>query len=184
MREYLPELDVPLDGWIPNSMTRKEIRKVAEWHKRDDLSKFLSKFEWHYFMTITAKHELTQASARRVIDHFVQILERRGNGSHRGEPGLIFWVCEPHKHSSSGYHLHLIFQNSADLAQLGRKTRWRFILDSSRRAVGGKPWRNQKGELGLWHRVQLLDFKGWTAADYCAKYVTKNLVDWGFDRFN
>lgn len=163
-----------------------DTRVTELWHNREPLSKWLSTREWDYFCTITAKHELTEKSARRVMEAMKARMESAGNGSPKFKQGKghVFWVAEPHKHSASGYHLHLIMKVPERISRIGRRTRWQFILDSARRAVGGEPWLNQKGQSGLWHRVEVQDFKGWTCVDYCTKYVTKNINDWDFLELN
>ena len=158
----------------------KQLKAVQAWSKRTELSKYLAGIEWDYFVTITAKHELTERSARRVMDRYVERVQSAGDGSMRykgtDRDGVTFWVAEPHQRT--GYHLHALVKLPRRFAKVGRKTKWWFMLNSARRAVGGKPWLNKKGELGLWHRVEVQTYKGYTASEYVAKYVTKTLVDW------
>ena len=161
-----------------NTTTNTKI--VQAWSSRTDLSKWLNGIEWNYFVTITARHELTERSARRVMTAYVERMQNAGDGSmrYKGEDadGLCFWVAEPHQRT--GYHLHCLVKLPRRFSKLGKKVKWWFMLNSARRAVGGKKWTNKKGELGLWHRVEVQTHKGYTATDYVAKYVTKNLVDW------
>lgn len=159
-------------------------RAVAQWHKRDELSKWLSRFPWDYFVTVTARHELTEASARRVVDAYLNRVARAGDLGARWRnedyDGRLMWVAEPHKRAGGGYHLHCLVKLPKRFDALGGKTAWAMTRDGWRAAVGGPKWRNKKGKLGHWHRVQVKTYKGYTAAEYCAKYITKSMVDWDF----
>lgn len=153
-------------------------------YERERFTRFVDSQTWQYFGTITAKHELTEKSARRVADVLKSRIESAGqhHAYASGEGAPFFWVAEPHKHASDGFHLHFLLTLPSRFASIGRRTKWEFLLDSCRRSVGGEPWISSKGKLGLWHRVQLDDYRGMTAAQYCAKYVTKDLHDWDFFR--
>lgn len=169
MKDLRPRQDVPL----------YELHE----YERGRFARFIGSQDWHYFGTITSKHEMTLASARRVAFHLVRRVESGGNHSRGTSDGGLFWCAEPHKHASDGYHVHFLLRLPSRFRNVGRRTRWTFVLESARRAVGGKPWPSvTTGKLGLWHRVDVQDYRGQTAADYVAKYVTKDLSDWDYFR--
>lgn len=169
---------------------RKRMRRA----RATEMEKFLRGQKWDWFITITSRHHLTDASARRVAENFHRSIKLGAHCSFsgfsenhiiditKGNDGLSMWVCEPHKHASSGYHLHLLLRFPYRYKDLTNKEQFRFLLDKARRAVGGNEWLNANGKMGLWHRCKLEPYKGERASEYCAKYLTKDLCDYDFNR--
>lgn len=147
----------------------------------NDFELWLTSENWHYFMTITAKHELTRKSARRVAVRFAYNLSRFG----RKEPdarylkGKVFWVSEPHKHKASGWHLHLLVRLPyPSFENWSNDEIFSMLLHEARSAVSGSTWKNSKGVKGLWHRIDIKQYRHTDKAKYCAKYMTKSFTDW------
>lgn len=132
--------------------------------------------KWDYFVTLTAKHELSEAGARRVAVRWYNLMRDLGL-----RPKL-FWVAEPHNGEKRGYHIHGLLQ--LDIRQswvnVDKKALWRLLWDSAQVAIGGKEWRNKSGKIGRWHRIRLDFYKGQGAAKYTAKYMEKSQIDWDY----
>lgn len=171
-----------------------ERKRIIRHNRASAMEKYIRSEAWDWFITITSKHHLTEASARRVAQQYVRLIQlsgsvdfRQGSDNHRidvakGNNGLCMWVAEPHKHSQSGYHLHLLLRLPYRYKDLSNKKQFRFLLDKARLSVGGSEWLNAKGISGLWHRCQLEPYRGDKASEYCAKYVTKDFADYDFSR--
>jgi hypothetical protein len=172
----------------------QSIKKRKFYNRSCDMEKYIRSEKWDWFITITSKHHLTLASARRVGEIFISLIKcsssegfLQGSENHKtdvtkGNDGLALWVAEPHKHSSAGYHLHILMRLPYRYKDLTNRQQFRILLEKSRLAVGGNRWENQKGIIGLWHRIRLEPYKGYKAAEYCAKYVTKQFTDYDFTR--
>ena len=145
---------------------------------------FIGLTNWSYFITVTSNHHLTERSARRTAKRIQELISSAGGAEREHncpyyDEGKIFWVAEPHKHAGSGYHLHaLIKMPYPRFTNWTKRRRFLFLLSACRRAVGGAEWLNGKGEIGLWHRMDIQDFKSDRQAEYVAKYVVKDMVDW------
>jgi len=151
------------------------------WGAFNGLCEYVEAEDWTYFVTITSKWKFTPRSARKCVEHWLDLwkesqalYERSGGGKF-----VAFWVLEEHK--SGGFHIHVLvkFPKSYMLA-VPQKATFDGLRTSAQTAVGGKQWRNAKGTLGHWHRVdvKLLDQKMRT--QYVTKYLTKGLADWDF----
>ena len=168
------------------------IKKRKEYNRATEMEKFLRGQQWDWFITITSRHFMTLASARRTASIFTKLIKLsssmnfvQGSDNHlidvaKGNDGLLMWVAEPHKHTASGYHLHCLLRLPFRFKDLTNKEQFRLLLGKSRLAVGGEHWANQNGIEGLWHRVKLEPYKGHRASEYCAKYLTKSLCDYDF----
>lgn len=160
-----------------------EFKKFSE---TPHFEKFIGADSWSWFITITSRHQLTLQSTRRVANKFAKRIESAGGWQREHnapsyERGLVFWVAEPHKHAGEGFHLHcLVKLPKPRFMNWKKKREFLFLLSAARNAVGGDPWTNAKGQIGLWHRCDIQSYKGKKAAAYCAKYVTKRLSDWDF----
>lgn len=174
---------------IPVSASASQFNFYDEqWHRNEDkvfvpdpYVNWLSSTKWDWFFTITSRYEMTLPSSRRVAHRFADAIQRYGSGSLSTESrdGWLFWCAEPHKHSSDGFHLHGLYKRPFPrFSHWGNKAEFTMLLEEARRAVGGQKWENQKGELGLWHRVRLEPYKGRTGAEYAAKYLNKGCSDW------
>lgn len=145
---------------------------------------FLRLNHWDYFVTVTARHQLTLASARRVAQKMCDRIDsaggwQRAHSSPDYQEGRLFWVAEPHKHAAEGYHLHCLLKLPYPrFTGWTRKRKFLFILNVARRAVGGQEWHNSKGQIGLWHRTDIQDWKGKKQAEYVTKYLQKSIADW------
>lgn len=147
----------------------------------EPIQDWIAKCKWDWFFTVTARHELTSASARRVAERIPKRIQRAGCGSPSPSAfdGRLVWVAEPHKHASKGYHLHGLYKRPHPrFAGWTNRREFLFLLNVMRGSVGGEPWRNSAGDLGLWHRCRIEPYKGRSGAEYCAKYITKTIVDW------
>jgi hypothetical protein len=155
--------------------------KVEDWNWNASYAEWVCRQKWDWFLTVTSKHNLSIESARRVAERMVGRIQLAGSG-HRSpdeKDGALLWVAEPHKHSSDGYHLHCLYKKPQPrFAGWSNKREFQFLLNVCRNAVGGQPWHNRKGKLGLWHRIEIQPYKGKSAAEYCSKYITKDLADW------
>lgn len=148
------------------------------------MAEFIGVSNWDYFVTITSKHHLTMQSARRTAGVFAKRIEsaggwQRAHSSPDYTPGQLFWVTEPHKHAGSGYHLHCLVQLPYPrFNDWTKRRKFLFLLSAARRAVGGAEWENAKGQIGLWHRMDIQSFRSKRQGEYVAKYVSKDICDW------
>lgn len=158
-------------------------RRLEKTNIPDPYLEYLSTQKFDWFFTITAKHHLSIESCRRVAERFASSVQRYGSGSLAPEmrDGVIFWVCEPHKHAEAGFHLHGLYRKPFPrFAHWGNKDEFKMLKFEARKACGGDEWVNKSGEMGLWHRVRFEPYRGKTGADYCVKYLNKYLSDYDF----
>jgi hypothetical protein len=155
--------------------------KIEDFNWNAAYEEWVSRQQWDWFLTVTSRHNLSIESARRVAGRMAQRIQLAGSG-HRSpdeKDGALLWVAEPHKHASEGYHLHCLYKKPQPrFAGWTNKREFQFLLSVCRNAVGGQKWINRKGKLGLWHRIDIQPYKGKSAAEYCAKYITKDIADW------
>lgn len=165
-------------------------KRRMRFNQATDFEKYIRNENFHWFCTVTSKHHLTLKSARRVAEQIAVRIQRSGStdfrpydpSSDKNPDGLLFWVAEPHKHASCGYHLHFLLRLPWRYDGLTNRSQFNLLLDVSRKSVGGQKWLNKKGDLGLWHRVLFEPYRGHKASEYCAKYVTKYATDYDFIR--
>lgn len=168
------------------------------WEELDALCDWIGREEWTFFVTITAKHELTSRSARRAAERFHRVVNELFPGT------AFFWVTEGHR-EKAGVHIHGLLRLPAPwharAAAAGEEKQlkmgagagpfiwpWQCVNDAARWAVGGKAWRSNGG-FGRWHRTKVDVFEGARNPDgratrgavrYCTKYLTKELADWDY----
>ena len=165
-------------------------KRRMRFNQASDFEKYIRNEDFHWFCTVTSKHHLTLNSARRVAEQIAVKIQRFASLEFisydpicdKNRDGLLFWVAEPHKHASCGYHLHFLLRLPTRFDDVKNKTQFRMLKDVSRTSVGGQKWVNKNGELGLWHRVLFEPYRGIKASEYCAKYVTKTATDYDFIR--
>lgn len=191
MFEALPEdwESAGIPRSIPERLEERHMLPVVfqelQMHREDSpMVEFLQLGGWDYFVTITARHCLTLASARRVAQKVCDRIDSAGGWQREHcspdySAGRLFWVAEPHKHAAQGYHLHCLLKLPFPrFTGWTKKRKFLFILNVARRAVGGAEWHNNKGDIGLWHRTDIQDWKGKKQAEYVTKYLQKSIADW------
>lgn len=184
-----PLLDQLPDNWEATGVPMTIGSSDAPMDHYEDVTKivpspmcdWIAQSKWDWFFTVTANHELTIAGARRVATRIPKRIQKAGCGSPSPSAfdGRLVWVAEPHKHASKGYHLHGLYKRPHPrFAGWTNRREFEFLLSVCRNSVGGDPWLNRSGKLGLWHRCRLEPYKGRSGAEYVSKYITKSIVDW------
>lgn len=155
------------------------------WGAFNALTEYVSGTEWDYFVTITSKHHLTRRSGRRAVERWCEMWRESIHSfdTQADRKFVVFWVLEEHKRG--GYHVHALVRFPPVFKErVPQSAIWDGLRRTAQSAVGGKKWRNAKGTLGFWHRVdvQLVDSSTGkkTGGDYLTKYLTKGLNDWDF----
>ena len=147
------------------------------WGAFSALCEYVEAENWHYFVTITAKHGLTLNAARKACTKWCEELGALVL-TQSGKSLVVFWVLEQHR--SGYYHAHAVVRFPNDfMKSVPPKTRFNALRTFAQSAIGGKRWKNREGKLGLWHRVDVKSYDE-AGAKYLTKYITKGLSDWDF----
>lgn len=149
------------NGWKHKRFTSN---RTWTWGAFNALCELVESTEWDYFFTITARHKMNGNSARKVAERFGEFV------SEDFSDVRIFWVTEEHK--NHGMHIHGVLK-----IRPAKELSWIHLVRTAQRAVGGKRWKNNAGESGLWHRVDFAECKQ-SHKKYLSKYLTKGVADW------
>lgn len=117
---------------------------------------FVKRFKPNYFATFTTRYELTQLSARRMIEAYANKFKNNI---------FLFWTTEPYA-DKSGVHLH-------SLIRFNHPNQFEILKDNWQKVSKG-------GERYNRVHLSLLDKDRSYALNYCTKYMKKyaNKYDW------
>lgn len=151
-------------GTIPKGAKGMMNHEIVAW--RD----WLTSHNWTFFTTFTTGYEASVNAVRRMNGRFFESLMK-----HKPNGLTYFWVAERHKHR--GYHTHGLL-NYSGLTSEGNSSEitaaWRIVIEEFQKSAG-------KLDDFPFHRNKVAVFDNKLgAADYCIKYLNKDVNDWDF----
>ena len=133
---------------------------------RQELTKFITSKEWHWFLTLTTSYEMSYNSAYRLSNRYFKNLHKSFNNS----IFEMFFTIEPHK-IKGGTHIHALLKTDFNNLNFDKHL-FTYLVDTFQKTAGRKM-------TGKFQRNKIVKIKGDTQAvsKYCVKYITKETVN-------
>lgn len=130
---------------------------------------WVNTIDWTWFCTFTTSYELTQNSARRLMERFHSWMQ-----VYTGNQCQFFWVTEKNE-LRDGCHTHGLLKVPEEFTA---QHHYANIIDQYQVLTGSKIIKNNGGKPEFdrkWCRVDLQKFdKRRNAGKYCLKYISKS----------
>jgi hypothetical protein len=142
---------------------------------------FLGAKKWTYFCTFTTGYELTQKSARRLMERYFQrICDYIRVGEKPCSEISMFWATEPFE-LKDGCHIHaLLYLPKEYTSELHFQNLIHIYQIASGNKISVMDKKTGACRFESWNRVDFSKYKGKTGASYCSKYVTKRMGDYDY----
>lgn len=153
-------------GFVPDHFFYTMQRYIQNLEYAKNLSDYLQKQRWDYFVTFTTRYELTLPSARRLMERF---MDRTGQKSFTQQK--LFWAAERFE-CKYGYHVHGLLETKLD---------YQDIIQAYQIVTGKNSFECKWEDKNNWQAITLRKYNpSKAAAKYCAKYILKRYADYDF----